>query len=108
MTVMLDLQLTQTLPDKTYVRRLETCFQKRTSYIPIAQWSHKTYTLPYMQTRGTTAGYSMSNTLHFLVEFKAVALIRQPFFFFNANYMKNLFQNIDTDDILSFLREIKL
>ena len=43
---------------------------------------------------------------HFLQECRDLSLIRR--YFFKAHNMKDLFENIDRDDILSFLREIKL
>ena len=43
---------------------------------------------------------------HFLIECGAFALTRKNFF--NANNMKDLFEKVNIDDILSFLREIRL
>ena len=49
----------------------------------------------------------MIDTLkHFLKGCRDLALMRQSFF--NAKNMKDLFENVDMDDIFSFLREIKL
>ena len=43
---------------------------------------------------------------HFLLECRDLTLIKQCFF--NSNNTKDLFENVNIDDILSFLREIKL
>ena len=43
---------------------------------------------------------------HFLVECKAFALIRKRFF--NTNNMKDIFEKVNMDDVLSFLREKRL
>ena len=86
---------------------METSFQKvqkERHYILIAHWSHNTYALLYTQTKGTTIQTSYT-VKYFLIECGDLVLTRQHFF--NANNLKDLFENVDIDDILS-LREIKL
>ena len=42
---------------------------------------------------------------HFLIKYETFAFTKKLFY---ANNMKDLFKNINTDDILSFLKEMKL
>ena len=52
--------------------------------------------------------YNISNTLHvkhFIIECKAFTFIRKHFF--NVNDIKDMFENINIDEILYFLQETK-
>ena len=66
---------------------------------------YETYAHLYTQIRTTTLHLKYL-VKYFLSECRDWALIRQSFF--NANNMIDLFENVDIDAILSFLREIKL
>ena len=83
---------------------METSFQKIQNepslYIPTTHWSHKNYALIYTQTRGTTTMYNVSNTtlLNRMQNFR----LSWENAFFNANYLKDLFENINLGGILSF------
>ena len=91
---------------------METSFQKiqkgTNCYILIVHWSHMTYIHFYSITRGINTVYAKHLTMrnHFLIECRDLACNRQCFF--NSNNMKDLFENVNMDDILSFLGEIKL
>ena len=75
----------------------------------IAYWSQQTYALFYTQARTATTVLDMPNALHSqtrLIECKVFNDTRKRYF--HANSMKDLFENVHMDNVLSFLKETGL
>ena len=82
--------LQKTLPNKAHFRRIETSLQKikegTNHYISIVDWPHKSLSFFYTQ-----AGTAITREQHFKID-----------------NMSDMFENIQMDDVLTFLRDIEL
>ena len=89
-----------TIPDKTPARKMEINFQKiqkgTSQYIPIVHY----FIVEQEEQPQFYACQTPYNIKYFLIEYKDLALN----IFFNTSNMKNLFENVNIEDILSFLR----
>ena len=90
------------------VPRLPKIAKRTSNNNAIAYWSQQTYALFYTQARTATTVLDMPNALHkhVLIECKLFNDTRKRYF--HANTMKDLFENVHMDNVLSFLKETGL
>ena len=75
----------------------------------IAYWSQQTYTLFSTQARAATTVLNMPNARHNQTHSPWVKVFNDTRkYYFHANTMKDFFENIHMDNVLSFLKETGL
>ena len=95
--------------DWTISTSSKKCQTRRSCACSFAYWSYKDHTLIYFKTRGTIVLFgceALFTVRHFLLECDDFSHIRNKYF--HVDTIKQLFNDVPTDNVFLFLKQINL